>query len=139
MAPRLSGRIAACTLALLVAGAVHGPAAYALPSEVGIQPGAAAGEGMGADRTVARSYRVIAPAYEVNSRGVGYAVWVSSTGTSTPFTAPTSPRPAAGPRGAGSRTRSRGVASRGTLANQTWPWTIAAGPLSCGRRRSAAR
>ena len=80
MAPRLSGRIAACTLALLVAGAVHGPAASARPSEVGSQPGAAAGEGMGADRTVARSYRVIAPAYEVNSRGVGYAVWVEQHG-----------------------------------------------------------
>ena len=80
MAPRLSGRIAACTLALLVAGAVHGPAASARPSEVGSQPGAAASEGMGADRTVARSYRVIAPAYEVNSRGVGYAVWVEQHG-----------------------------------------------------------
>ena len=39
MAPRLSGRIAACTLALLVAGAVPDPAAYALPSEMGSQPG----------------------------------------------------------------------------------------------------
>ena len=78
MAPRLSGRIAACTLALLVAGAVHDPAAYALPSEGGSQ----LGQGMdrGADRTVARSYRVIAPAYEVNSRGVGYAVWVEQDG-----------------------------------------------------------
>ena len=80
MAPRLSGRIAACTLALLVAGAVHGPTASARPSEVGSQPGAAASEGMGADRTVARSYRVIAPAFEVNSRGVGYAVWVEQHG-----------------------------------------------------------
>ena len=75
MAPRLSGRIAACTMALLLAGA-------ALPPAVASQPGDAVGEAMrqGADRTVARSYRVIAPAYEVNSRGVGYAVWVEQDG-----------------------------------------------------------
>ena len=95
---------------------------------------------MGADRTVARSYRVIAPAYEVNSRGVGYAVWVEQHGNTYAV------------HGAyqatnGGWTKERrisqpfawGRASRGSRVNRTWPWTIAAGPLWSGRRRSAAR
>ena len=78
--PRLSGRIAGFASALLVVGVLLIPAADARP-EVGSQPGAA-GERGDADRTVARAYRVIAPAYEVNSRGVGYAVWVEQDGNS---------------------------------------------------------
>ena len=61
--PRLSGRIVGFASALLVVGLLLIPAADARP-----------------DRTVTRAYRVIAPAYAVNTRGVGYAVWVEQDG-----------------------------------------------------------
>ena len=130
MAPRLSGRIAACTLALLVAGAVHDPVANARAPGV---------SGVDADRTVARSYRVIAPAYEVNSRGVGYAVWVEQHGNK--YAVHGAYQSATGGWAEGRRISNAFAwgGPRGSLVNQTWPWTIAAGPLSCGHRRSAAR
>ena len=79
MVPRLSGRIAVYTSALLVVGVLLVPAAYALP-EVGSGPGEAGRQVDDEDHTVSRAYRVIAPAYEVNTRGVGYAVWVEQDG-----------------------------------------------------------
>ena len=77
--PRLSGRIAVYTSALLVVGVLLVPAVYALP-EVGSGPGEAGRQVDDEDHTVSRAYRVIAPAYEVNTRGVGYAVWVEQDG-----------------------------------------------------------
>ena len=79
MVPRLSGRIAVYTSALLVVGVLLVPAAYALP-EVVSAPGEAGRQVDEEDHTVSRAYRVIAPAYEVNTRGVGYAVWVEQDG-----------------------------------------------------------
>ena len=77
--PRLSGRIAVYTSALLVVGVLLVPATYALP-EVGSGPGEAGRQVDDEDHTVSRAFRVIAPAYEVNTRGVGYAVWVEQDG-----------------------------------------------------------
>ena len=65
--PNLSGRIAAFASALLVVGVLLTPAAEAGRQGV-------------VDRPVARAFRVLAPTYAVNTRGVGYAVWVEQHG-----------------------------------------------------------